>query len=159
MRGLPSSFSVWASHCAGFSSCKAWARGAWHQRLQLTGCKHGLSSCVWHMHLVALRHVESSWTRDQTHVPCIGRQILIHCTTREVQVQFPAHFLVIPRPLTEQPNPNPWLQQNHCSRDSPLFTSSPELSSAPHLKFQLDSPGYCRLNLLPHSSVSLFSVM
>ena len=76
MRGLPSSFSVWASHCAGFSSCKAWARGAWHQRLQLTGCKHGLSSCVWHMHLVALRHVESSWTRDQTHVPCIGRRIL-----------------------------------------------------------------------------------
>ena len=36
------------------------------------------------MHLVTLRHVESSWTRDQTHVPCIGRRILIHCTTREV---------------------------------------------------------------------------
>ena len=28
--------------------------------------------------------VRSSWTRDQTHVSCIGRQILIHCTTREV---------------------------------------------------------------------------
>ena len=28
--------------------------------------------------------MESSQTRDQTCVPCIGRQILIHCTTREV---------------------------------------------------------------------------
>ena len=35
----------------------------------------------------------SSWTRDQTHVPCIGRQILIYCTTREVL----ALFLTIPR--------------------------------------------------------------
>ena len=26
----------------------------------------------------------SSLTRDWTHVPCVGRQILIHCTTREV---------------------------------------------------------------------------
>ena len=26
----------------------------------------------------------SSWTRDRTRVPCIGRQILNHCTTREV---------------------------------------------------------------------------
>ena len=30
--------------------------------------------------------MESSRTRDQTHVPCIGRQILNHLTTREVQV-------------------------------------------------------------------------
>ena len=28
----------------------------------------------------------SSQTRDQTRVPCIGRQILIHCTTRKVQI-------------------------------------------------------------------------
>ena len=27
----------------------------------------------------------SSWTRDGTHVPCTGRQILNHWTTREVQ--------------------------------------------------------------------------
>ena len=32
----------------------------------------------------ALQHVGSSWTRDQTYVPCIGRQILNHWTTREV---------------------------------------------------------------------------
>ena len=29
-------------------------------------------------------HVESFQTRDRIHVPCIGRQILIHCATREV---------------------------------------------------------------------------
>uniref|UniRef100_A0AC11EHY2 Uncharacterized protein n=1 Tax=Ovis aries TaxID=9940 RepID=A0AC11EHY2_SHEEP len=29
-------------------------------------------------------HVDSFHTRDSTHVPCIGRQILNHCTTREV---------------------------------------------------------------------------
>ena len=39
---------------------------------------------LWHMGLVALQRVGSSQTRDRTCVPCIGRQILIHCTTREV---------------------------------------------------------------------------
>ena len=29
------------------------------------------------------RHVGSSQTRDQTHVPCIGRRILDYGTTRE----------------------------------------------------------------------------
>ena len=32
---------------------------------------------------VAPRHVGSSQTRAQTRVPCIGRQILNHCATRE----------------------------------------------------------------------------
>ena len=41
---------------------------------------------LWHMGLVAPRHVESSWTRDRTLVPCIGRWILNHWTTREVPV-------------------------------------------------------------------------
>ena len=31
---------------------------------------------LWHMGLVALGHVESSWIRDQTRVSCIDRQIL-----------------------------------------------------------------------------------
>ena len=35
------------------------------------------------MGLAALQHVGSSWTRDRTCVPCIGRRILIHCATRE----------------------------------------------------------------------------
>ena len=38
--------------------------------------------------LVALRHVESSWIRDQIHVPCIGRRILCHWTTREICLIF-----------------------------------------------------------------------
>ena len=37
------------------------------------------------MGLVAPRHVGSSRTRARTRVPCIGRQILNHCTTREVR--------------------------------------------------------------------------
>ena len=45
--------------------------GAWCQQLQLIG-------------LVSLWHVKSSQTKDGTRVPCIGRQILIHCATREV---------------------------------------------------------------------------
>ena len=35
------------------------------------------------MGLVAPRHVGSSQTRARTRVPCIGRQILNHCATRE----------------------------------------------------------------------------
>ena len=35
------------------------------------------------MGLVTPRHVGSSQTRARTHVPCIGRQILNHCATRE----------------------------------------------------------------------------
>ena len=53
------------------SRCRAQALGIRTQRLWCTG-------------LVVPRHVESSQTRDQTQVPCIGRQILNHWTTREV---------------------------------------------------------------------------
>ena len=35
------------------------------------------------MDLVAPRHVGSSQTRARTRVPCISRQILNHCATRE----------------------------------------------------------------------------
>ena len=37
--------------------------------------------------LAALQHLESSWARDQTQFPCIGRGILTHWTTREVPPQ------------------------------------------------------------------------
>ena len=43
------------------------------------------------MELVALWHVRSSWIRDQIRVPCTGRQILIHCATKEA----PYAFLII----------------------------------------------------------------
>ena len=58
------------SRLEGFSSCSTWAQQLWCQGL------------------VALQHVESSWTRDQTCVPCIGRRIPIHCTTGEVLMIF-----------------------------------------------------------------------
>ena len=35
-------------------------------------------SCTWHR--------GSSWTRDQTSVPCIAGQILTHWTTREAPI-------------------------------------------------------------------------
>ena len=66
---LPS--GAWASHCGGFPCCGAWALGA------------QASVVVRHVGLVALRHVGSSRTRGRTRVPCIGRQILNHCATRE----------------------------------------------------------------------------
>ena len=58
-------------HCSGFSCCGARALG-----------HAGFS--MWHTASVAPQHVESSWARDRTHVPCIGRWILNQCTTREV---------------------------------------------------------------------------
>ena len=52
------------------------------------------------MGLVAPRHAGSSWTRDWTHHPCIGRQILNHRTTRKVlthnvfSLSFPCEILL-----------------------------------------------------------------
>ena len=43
---------------------------------------------LWPTGLVSPQHVGSSRTRDRTRVPCIGRQILNHCATREVRVLF-----------------------------------------------------------------------
>ena len=56
--GVTFHHSVWASHCGNSSCCGAQALGA-----------------PWHM--------VSSWTKDWTHVPCIGRQTINHRTTRE----------------------------------------------------------------------------
>ena len=59
----------------GPSRCGAQAPDAQAQQLWLTG-------------LVAPWHVGSSQTRARTHVPCIGRQILNHCATREARIFF-----------------------------------------------------------------------
>ena len=69
LRILTAVASLWqstSSRHVGFSGCNAWA-----QELCLTG-------------LVALQHVESSQTRNQTSVPSIERWILDHWTTREI---------------------------------------------------------------------------
>ena len=50
---------------------------------------HSVHTSVVVMHgLAALRHEGSSWTRDQTHVPCIGMRLLIHYTTREIHSSY-----------------------------------------------------------------------
>ena len=59
-----------ASHHRGPSRCGAQAPDAQAQQLWLTGP-------------AAPRHVGSSQTRTRTRVPCINRQILNHCATRE----------------------------------------------------------------------------
>ena len=59
-----------ASHYRVLCCCRAQAPDVQAQQLWLTG-------------LVVPRHVGSSQTRARTRVPCIGRQILNHCTTRE----------------------------------------------------------------------------
>ena len=64
-------------------------RGFWVLQLQwvrLAGSGAQAQS-QWLMGLAAPQHLESSWNRDQTSVPCIRRQILIHCSTREVLQQ------------------------------------------------------------------------
>ena len=77
--GLLSSCSVKVSHCGGFSCCRAWAPG-----------RVGFSSCSLRAQeleltsLVALWHVVSSWTRNETRVPCIDMQILNYWTTNKV---------------------------------------------------------------------------
>ena len=105
--------SAWASHCGGFSCCKTRALGtrasvvvahglsscstlapervgfsscgAWAQQLQLVDSRTWAQQ-LWRTDLVARHHVGSSWTRDRTRVPCIGRRILNHWTTREVLI-------------------------------------------------------------------------
>ena len=70
--------SARASHRGGSSCCGAWALEAWASVLPYVG-----SIAV--AHRLVLWHVGSSRTRDPTCVSCIGRWILIHCTTSEVQ--------------------------------------------------------------------------
>ena len=66
-----SSCSVQASHCTGFSCCRAWAPGSlgfrscgmWAQELQLPGSR-AQAQKLWCTGLVALWHVGSSWPGD-----------------------------------------------------------------------------------------------
>ena len=97
-----------ASHCGGLSRCRVWALGTrasavaavaslvaepgpwarglqqslrWPRSLRNLGPQGSLAAACGS---VAPQHLKSSWTRDGTHVPCVGRQVPIHCTTRDV---------------------------------------------------------------------------
>ncbi|XP_067586818.1 protein lin-52 homolog isoform X1 [Pseudorca crassidens] len=64
-----------ASHCCGLPHCGAQAPDAQAQQPWLTGP-------------ATPRHAGSSRTGARTHVPCIGRQTLNHCATREAPEDF-----------------------------------------------------------------------
>ena len=91
--GAPLPCGGWASHCGGFSRCRAQAVGhtgfgscsTGAKKLELPGSRAPRlgSAATVAPGLFAVLHVGSSWTRDRTCVPCIGRWILIHCTIRE----------------------------------------------------------------------------
>ena len=83
--------------CArSFSSCGNWGHSSSRCTglslsrpllLRSTGSRRAGAQQLWLMGLVAPRHVGSSQTRARTRVSCIGRQILIHCATREALFQ------------------------------------------------------------------------
>ena len=77
--------------------CCSWAFSSWREQGLLSSCSalqwlllllitgsRLTGSVVVAQGLVALQHMGFSWTREQTHVPYIGKWILISCTTREV---------------------------------------------------------------------------
>ena len=78
--------------CArAFSSCGKWGplfiavRGPLTVRASRCGgqAPDVQAKQLWLTGPVAPQHVGSSQTRARTRVPCIGRQILNHCATRE----------------------------------------------------------------------------
>ena len=75
---LIAELGLWAEHVG--SAAAAPGSGAQTPQLRCTA-------------LVALGQVVSSWTMNQTHIPCIGRWILYHCTTREVLFQVANSYL------------------------------------------------------------------
>ena len=64
------------------------------QQLQLLG-SGTQAQRLWCKCLVALQHVGSSWTRDQTSAPCIVRLILNRWTTKEAPFSFKYRFIFV----------------------------------------------------------------
>ena len=89
--------------CEGF--LQLWQAGASHHRGARASHSCGLSCCgaqapdvqaqqLWPTGPVAPWHVGSSQTRARTRVPCIGRQILNHCATREARIILFIYFVL-----------------------------------------------------------------
>ena len=74
--GYCSSFTAQASHCGDFSFCGTWALG----HVSSSSCSVGSFRARWLccMDLVARQHVEYSWIRHRTHIPCIGRSYQLY---------------------------------------------------------------------------------
>ena len=73
------------SRCSGFPCCGAQALGIW---ASVVAARRLGAQRLWYTGLVAPQHVESSQTRDGTHVLCIDGWVLTHCAVREVQLLF-----------------------------------------------------------------------
>ena len=76
---LLSSCNAWASHCGGFFFCRAQALGP----VGLVVVAHGFSCPMAHGIFL---------DQGLNPCPCISRQILNHCTTREVPLATFASF-------------------------------------------------------------------
>ena len=72
-------------------SCCMWAFFSCGKRGCTVQPSHRSAFSLWHLGWAAPWHVGYPQTRDQTHVPCIGRQILNHWTTREA----PIHLIFV----------------------------------------------------------------
>ena len=83
-------FSSWGGYTlfAVYGLLTAVALLVGEHRLQV----HGIQS-LQHTGLVVPWHTGSSWARDQTRVPCIGRQIPNHWTTKDFPVYFVIDFI------------------------------------------------------------------
>ena len=83
-------YGAQASHCGGFSCCRAQALGIW----AAVAVTHRLINCgsraLEHASSIVVVHQLSCCTACAvwTCVPYIGRQTPIHCTTREAQKAF-----------------------------------------------------------------------
>ena len=65
--GILSSCGTWASHCSGFSCCRAWAQGA--QGLWVVAAHRPQSTGSVNCDLAVPWHVVSSWTRTEPVSP------------------------------------------------------------------------------------------
>jgi len=78
--------------CVGFSLqwfLLLWGTGSRVYKLGSSGAQavEPRLQQLWHMGLVALWHVGTSWIGGHTYVPCIVREIRNHWTTRDVLVK------------------------------------------------------------------------
>ena len=127
--------------CSGLSLW--WLLLPWSQALRPAGFS---SRSMNSQHLqcggfVALRHVGSSRTRDQTCVPCIGRQILNHWTAKEVLDSFMAYkalynhsCLAVPHKLSREA-----LEGRRRLRPSPTAEGKTNTQSHPKSQLERDS--------------------
>ena len=104
---------------------------------------------MWLTGLVAPWHVGSSRTRARTRVPCIGRQILNRCATREAHNTF---LTGISYSLSLFEYPSIKLPDQSClNNDFIMILSSKYIHSDFLLPYKCENPLICKLsqNIIP----------